>query len=65
VLLSRLPLDEGSSWLGPSVIVSEIDQARDLFLGEQSLLDSFGAASSLLSADVRTAGARSEPAGPG
>lgn len=32
-LLGRLPLDEGSAWLGPSVIVGEIDQARDLFLG--------------------------------
>jgi ATPase subunit of ABC transporter with duplicated ATPase domains len=53
-LLGRLPLDEGSAWLGPSVVVGEIDQARGLFLGEQSLLDAFGAASGLLPADART-----------
>jgi ATPase subunit of ABC transporter with duplicated ATPase domains len=53
-LLGRLPLDEGSAWLGPSVVVGEIDQARGLFLGEQSLLDAFNAASGLLPADSRT-----------
>ncbi|MGH3775578.1 MAG: ABC-F family ATP-binding cassette domain-containing protein [Pseudonocardiaceae bacterium] len=53
-LLGRLPLDEGSAWLGPSVVVGEIDQARGLFLGAQPLLDAFGAASGLLPADVRT-----------
>ncbi|MGH4005611.1 MAG: ABC-F family ATP-binding cassette domain-containing protein [Pseudonocardiaceae bacterium] len=53
-LLGRLPLDEGSAWLGPSVVVGEIDQARGLFLGEQPLLDAFGAASGLLPADART-----------
>ncbi len=53
-LLGRLPLEEGSAWLGPSVVVGEIDQARDLFLGEQSLLDAFGAASGLVPADART-----------
>lgn len=53
-LLGRLPLDEGSAWLGPSVIVGEIDQARGLFLGEQSLLDAFTAASGLVPADART-----------
>ncbi|HKR51795.1 MAG TPA: ABC-F family ATP-binding cassette domain-containing protein [Pseudonocardiaceae bacterium] len=52
-LLGRLPLDEGSAWLGPSVVVGEIDQARGLFLGEQPLLDVFGAASGLLPADAR------------
>ncbi len=53
-LLGRLPLDEGSAWLGPSVVVGEIDQARGLFLGEQPLLDAFGAGSGLLPADART-----------
>jgi ATPase subunit of ABC transporter with duplicated ATPase domains len=53
-LLGRLPLDEGSAWLGPSVVVGEIDQARGLFLGEQSLLDAFDAASGLVPADART-----------
>lgn len=53
-LLGRLPLDEGSAWLGPSVVIGEIDQARGLFLGGQSLLDAFDAASGLLPADART-----------
>ncbi len=53
-LLGRMPLNEGSTWLGPSVVVGEIDQARGLFLGEQSLLDAFGATSGLLPADART-----------
>jgi ATPase subunit of ABC transporter with duplicated ATPase domains len=53
-LLGRLPLAEGSAWRGPSVVVGEIDQARGLFLGEQSLLDAFSAASGLVPADART-----------
>ncbi|MGH3711174.1 MAG: ABC-F family ATP-binding cassette domain-containing protein [Pseudonocardiaceae bacterium] len=53
-LLDRLPLVEGSAWLGPSVVVGEIDQARGLFLGGQSLLDAFGVASGLVPADART-----------
>jgi len=40
-LLGRLPLDEGSSALGPGVVVGEVDQARGLFLGEQALLRAF------------------------
>ncbi|MEU4236993.1 ABC-F family ATP-binding cassette domain-containing protein [Actinoplanes sp. NPDC026619] len=42
-MLGRLPLDEGSASLGPGVVVGEIDQARGLFLGEQSLMTAFGA----------------------
>jgi ATPase subunit of ABC transporter with duplicated ATPase domains len=40
-LLGRIPLDEGSSTLGPGVVVGEVDQARGLFLGEQALLRAF------------------------
>lgn len=54
-LLGRVPLDEGQAALGPGVVVGEIDQARGLFLGEDALLDAFGAAvPDLLPADVRT-----------
>ncbi|SBT51857.1 ABC-F family ATP-binding cassette domain-containing protein [Micromonospora narathiwatensis] len=54
-LLGRLPLDEGHAALGPGVVVGEVDQARGLFLGDQPLLDAFGAAVPELSpADVRT-----------
>ncbi|MFG3598786.1 ABC-F family ATP-binding cassette domain-containing protein [Micromonospora chersina] len=54
-LLGRLPLDEGHAALGPGVVVGEVDQARGLFLGDQPLLDVFGAAVPEQSpADVRT-----------
>ncbi|MCV2488736.1 ATP-binding cassette domain-containing protein [Geodermatophilus sp. YIM 151500] len=42
-LLGRVPLDEGVASLGPSVRIGEIDQARGRFLGEEPLLDAFGA----------------------
>ncbi|MDO3684631.1 ABC-F family ATP-binding cassette domain-containing protein [Micromonospora sp. C28ISP2-4] len=54
-LLGRLPVDEGHAALGPGVVVGEVDQARGLFLGDQPLLDAFGAAvPDLAPADVRT-----------
>ncbi|MEU4590263.1 ABC-F family ATP-binding cassette domain-containing protein [Micromonospora aurantiaca (nom. illeg.)] len=54
-LLGRLPLDEGHAALGPGVVVGEVDQARGLFLGDQPLLEAFGAAvPDLAPADVRT-----------
>ncbi|EGE40474.1 ABC-F family ATP-binding cassette domain-containing protein [Streptomyces griseus] len=43
-LLERLPLDSGSAVLGSGVVVGEVDQARKLFLGAQSLLEAFCAA---------------------
>ncbi|WP_167152270.1 ABC-F family ATP-binding cassette domain-containing protein [Streptomyces sp. MBT27] len=43
-LLGRLPLDAGQGALGSGVVVGEVDQARGLFLGEESLLDAFCAA---------------------
>ncbi|GIH90576.1 ABC-F family ATP-binding cassette domain-containing protein [Planobispora siamensis] len=43
-LLGRLPLEGGHASLGPGVVVGEVDQARGLFLGEESLLDAFAAA---------------------
>ncbi|SCG56458.1 ABC-F family ATP-binding cassette domain-containing protein [Micromonospora coxensis] len=54
-LLGRLPLDAGHASLGPGVVIGEVDQARGLFLGDQPLLDAFGAAvPELAPADVRT-----------
>jgi ATPase subunit of ABC transporter with duplicated ATPase domains len=54
-LLGRLALSEGSASLGPGVVVGEIDQARGLFLGDQSLMAAFGAAvPTMPDADVRT-----------
>jgi ATPase subunit of ABC transporter with duplicated ATPase domains len=42
-LLDRVPLDEGTATLGPSVRIGEIDQARGRFLGDEPLLDAFAA----------------------
>ncbi|WP_413802242.1 ABC-F family ATP-binding cassette domain-containing protein [Streptomyces iranensis] len=54
-LLGRLPLDAGAAALGPGVVVGEVDQARALFFGGESLLEAFGAAvPELAPADVRT-----------
>ncbi|MFF1374722.1 ABC-F family ATP-binding cassette domain-containing protein [Streptomyces sp. NPDC058308] len=43
-LLERLPLDAGHAALGSGVLVGEVDQARALFHGEESLIDAFCAA---------------------
>jgi ATPase subunit of ABC transporter with duplicated ATPase domains len=54
-LLGRIPLSSGHASLGPGVVVGEVDQARELFLGEQALVDAFGAlVPEMASADVRT-----------
>ncbi|MFC8657208.1 ABC-F family ATP-binding cassette domain-containing protein [Streptomyces parvus] len=54
-LLERVPLDSGNAALGSGVVVGEVDQARKLFLGAQSLLDAFCAAvPDMEPADVRT-----------
>jgi ATPase subunit of ABC transporter with duplicated ATPase domains len=54
-LLGRIPLDEGHASLGASVVVGEIDQARGMFLGDEPLIDAFGAAvPSMVTAEVRT-----------
>ncbi|MGA5419923.1 ABC-F family ATP-binding cassette domain-containing protein [Streptomyces lavendulocolor] len=54
-LLGRLPLDAGHASLGSGVVVGEVDQARKLFHGQESLLDAFCAAvPDTEPADVRT-----------
>ncbi|MEU3168290.1 ABC-F family ATP-binding cassette domain-containing protein [Streptosporangium sp. NPDC006930] len=54
-LLGRLPLEEGNASLGPGVVVGEVDQARGLFLGDEPLVDAFGAAvPDMAPGDVRT-----------
>ena len=55
-LLGRIPVDEGSAGLGfRRPLVGEVDQARELFLGRQSLARSFGeAVPDWPEADVRT-----------
>jgi ATPase subunit of ABC transporter with duplicated ATPase domains len=54
-LLGRIPLDAGQAALGSSVVVGEIDQARGQFLGDEPLMDAFGAAAAnMMMADIRT-----------
>ena len=54
-LLGRLPLAAGQAYLGPGVVVGEVDQARGLFLGDAPLQAAFGAAvPSFTDAEVRT-----------
>ncbi|WP_328535693.1 ABC-F family ATP-binding cassette domain-containing protein [Streptomyces sp. NBC_00344] len=43
-LLGRIPLDTGHAALGPGVVVGEVDQARGLFHGTETLLAAFCAA---------------------
>lgn len=42
MLLGTVPVDEGTAGLGSSVRVGEVDQARGLFLGTQTLSRAFG-----------------------
>jgi ATPase subunit of ABC transporter with duplicated ATPase domains len=54
-LLGRIPLDGGQAYLGPGVVVGEIDQARGLFLGDEPLAEAFGTAvPQLAPGDIRT-----------
>ncbi|MEU2508707.1 ABC-F family ATP-binding cassette domain-containing protein [Streptomyces sp. NPDC007863] len=54
-LLGRLPLDSGHAALGSGVVVGEVDQARRLFHGTETLLEAFCAAvPDTEPADVRT-----------
>jgi ATPase subunit of ABC transporter with duplicated ATPase domains len=54
-LLGRIPLDDGHAAVGPGVVVGEVDQARDLFLGDEPLISAFGAAApDMAPADIRT-----------
>ncbi|WP_405603792.1 ATP-binding cassette domain-containing protein [Streptomyces sp. NBC_01410] len=43
-LLGRIELDAGHASLGSGVVVGEVDQARGLFYGTETLLDAFSAA---------------------
>ena len=46
-LLGRLPLSSGTQWLGPGVVVGEIDQARASLTTSAPVLDAFVRASGL------------------
>ncbi|MDQ6725748.1 MAG: ATP-binding cassette domain-containing protein [Actinomycetota bacterium] len=47
-LLGQIPLTSGQRWLGPGVVVGELDQGRRTFLGGEPLIDAFARASGWL-----------------
>jgi len=47
-LLGELPLASGERWMGPGVVVGELDQGRRQFLTEEPLIAGFSRASGLL-----------------
>jgi ATPase subunit of ABC transporter with duplicated ATPase domains len=53
-MLGRMPLASGERWLGPSVVIGELDQARIAFAGSEPVLDRFAGASGLLPQDARS-----------
>jgi ATPase subunit of ABC transporter with duplicated ATPase domains len=53
-LLGRLPLTSGSRWLGPGVVIGELDQARRQFLDGRPLIDGFDRATGLSSSEARS-----------
>jgi ATPase subunit of ABC transporter with duplicated ATPase domains len=53
-LLGQIELSEGAQWLGPGVVVGEIDQARDAFREPSSLLDVFRSVSKLPLSESRS-----------
>jgi ATPase subunit of ABC transporter with duplicated ATPase domains len=53
-LLERLPLQTGVRWLGPSVVVGELGQRRNAYVGSASLLSGFMRATGLDIAPARS-----------
>ena len=53
-LLGTLPLSSGSRWLGPGVVVGEMDQARGLYDGPAPLLAAFLRETGLPLAEARS-----------
>jgi ATPase subunit of ABC transporter with duplicated ATPase domains len=54
LLLGRRPPSAGEVWIGPGVVVGELDQARAAFAGPEPLLARFEHASGMLAVDART-----------
>ena len=53
-LLGELPLTSGERWMGPGVVIGELDQGRRQFAGEEPLITAFTAASGLLVQPARS-----------
>jgi ATPase subunit of ABC transporter with duplicated ATPase domains len=53
-LLGRLPLSAGERWMGPGVVVGELDQGRREFEGAATLLDAFVRDTGLMLSEARS-----------
>jgi ATPase subunit of ABC transporter with duplicated ATPase domains len=53
-ILGRIELRAGSRWFGPGVVVGELDQRRQRFLGGDALLDEFTAEAGVLPQEARS-----------
>jgi ATPase subunit of ABC transporter with duplicated ATPase domains len=53
-LLGRLPLEAGERYLGPGVVIGEMDQGRATFVGDVTLLDAFIGATGLTVSEARS-----------
>jgi ATPase subunit of ABC transporter with duplicated ATPase domains len=53
-IVGRRPIDDGERWLGPGVVVGELDQARAAFSGDAPLLARFETASGLRPSEARS-----------
>jgi len=47
-LLGEMPLASGERWMGPGVVIGELDQGRRRFLTDEALITAFSTASGLL-----------------
>jgi ATPase subunit of ABC transporter with duplicated ATPase domains len=54
VILGRRPLDAGTRWFGPGVVVGELEQRRVQLAEHASVLDGFLAATGMTVSDART-----------
>ena len=54
LLLCQLEPNEGVRWIGPGVVMSELDQRRLRFVDSETLLEGFVEASEMLPVDART-----------
>ena len=53
-LLGRIELTEGERWVGPGVVVGEMEQARQQLVGDRPFLDQFIATTGMLIPEART-----------
>ena len=53
-LLGHVPLDAGERWMGPSVVVGELEQHRAALLGAASVLDAIQAATGVTVTEARS-----------